>query len=803
MISSSATEEILLRNCLVVRQVVSANRRSVLHSDPIEALIVAGKWSPPKAGDAVIHPNGTRLNWETVTAGKDGSFHHPAMNGGYAYTSVETPVQKVMLLEAAGHSMVYVNGVPRTGDVYGYGYTRLPVLLRKGNNDLLFLCGRGSLRAKLTTPKSSAMLDTSDLTLPDIIAGKPVKTMGAAMVTNFTDHFLTNCSIKSTVTGGQPVMTRLPSIPPYGIRKVPFKMIASVLSSKEKCNVNLALMETDGLAQHVMDTASFDIGIKPDGSSYKKTFISKIDGSLQYYAVTPRLPGTNPKLPPALVLTLHGASVEAIGQVSCYERKSWAYIVAPTNRRPYGFDWEGIGAMDALEVLDLAQAEFKTDPQRTYLTGHSMGGHGTWHMGVTWPDRFAAIGPSSGWISFFSYGGSGRNPAVTPSQEIMMRAMNPSDTLALAGNYTQQGIYALHGDADDNVPVTEMRGMVQKLSTFHKDFAWHEVAGAGHWYDGCVDWAPMFDLFTRHRIPTDAEVRQVDFVTANPGVSAKCHWATIEAQLHPLALNTISLRCDPGQSRFTGTTANVARLALDVSHLKSHTPVSVELDGQKLTDIPTPASKTIYLSRSGDKWSVTPASAASVKGPRRSGPFKRVLNNRLIFVYGTKGTPEQNEWSLAKARYDAETLWYRGNGAVDIVADTKFRLTAERDRNVMLYGNSETNSAWSALLPACPVQVKNGSVIVGGRVIQGDELACMFIQPRAGSDVALVGVISGSGIAGMRLTDRISYINSGVELPDCLVLGPETLSNTSSSPRAAGFFGNDWQVSSGDFAYRE
>lgn len=803
MISTPSTEEIVLRQCLVIRQVVSSNRRSTLHADPIEAQIVSGKWSPPAAGDAVIHPNGTSLRWEAVTASQDGSFHHPAMNGGYAYMAVESPVQRVMLLEAAGHNMVYVNGVPRTGDVYGYSYTRLPVLLHKGRNDLLFLCGRGSLRAKLTAPRASAMLDTSDLMLPDILAGKPVKTMGAVIVINFTDRFLTNYSIKSSVTGGQPVLTRLPSIPPYGTRKVPFKMIAPAQSVKEKCQVQLALMETDGLTQRLIDSAVFDIGIKPDGSSYKKTFISKIDGSLQYYAVTPRLPGPKSQPPPALVLTLHGASVEAIGQVSCYERKSWAYVVAPTNRRPYGFDWEGIGAMDALEVFDLAQAEFKTDPQRTYLTGHSMGGHGTWHIGVTWPDRFAAIGPSSGWISFFSYGGSGRKPSETPSQEIMMRAMNPSDTLALASNYTQLGIYALHGDADDNVPVTEMRTMVQKLSTFHKDFSWHEVAGAGHWYDGCVDWAPMFDLFARHQIPTDAEVRQVDFVTANPGVSSKCHWATIEAQIHPLALSTISLRCDPGQSRFTGTTVNVARLALDVSHLKAHTPVSIEVDGQKLSEIPTPASKTIYLSRSCDQWSVTTAASASMKGPRRSGPFKRVLNHRLIFVYGTKGTPEQNDWALAKARYDAETLWYRGNGAVDIVADTKFRPTAERDRNVMLYGNTQTNAAWHALLPASPVQVQNGSVSVGERVIKGDELGCMLVQPRAGSDVALVGVISGSGIAGMRLTDRISYINSGVELPDCLVLGPETLSDNSSSPRAVGFFGNDWQVSSGDFTFSE
>jgi S-formylglutathione hydrolase FrmB len=30
------------------------------------------------------------------------------------------------------------------------------------------------------------------------------------------------------------------------------------------------------------------------------------------------------------------------------------------------------------------------------LTGHSMGGHGTWHLGVHDAGRFAVIGPSAG-----------------------------------------------------------------------------------------------------------------------------------------------------------------------------------------------------------------------------------------------------------------------------------------------------------------------------------------------------------------------------------------------------------------------
>ena len=55
---------------------------------------------------------------------------------------------------------------------------------------------------------------------------------------------------------------------------------------------------------------------------------------------------------PALFLSVHGASVEATNQARAYAQKDWGHLVAPTNRRPYGFSWEDWGRMDALEVLE-------------------------------------------------------------------------------------------------------------------------------------------------------------------------------------------------------------------------------------------------------------------------------------------------------------------------------------------------------------------------------------------------------------------------------------------------------------------
>jgi predicted peptidase len=156
--------------------------------------------------------------------------------------------------------------------------------------------------------------------------------------------------------------------------------------------------------------------------------------------------------PPALFFSLHGAGVEALNQAAAYAPKKWGYIVAPTNRRPYGFSWEDWGRLDALEVLDLVKKKFAVDEGRIYLTGHSMGGHGTWFMSATYPDKFAAIGPSAGWITFRSYRFAPAPEETSAVQRMLRRSASPSDLFSLADNYRHFGAYIIHGDSDDNVP---------------------------------------------------------------------------------------------------------------------------------------------------------------------------------------------------------------------------------------------------------------------------------------------------------------------------------------------------------------
>ncbi len=138
-----------------------------------------------------------------------------------------------------------------------------------------------------------------------------------------------------------------------------------------------------------------------------------------------------------------------------------------------------------------------------------------------------------------------------------------------------------------------------------------------------------------------------------------------------------------------------------------------------------------------------------------------------------------------------------------MIPDSDFDPAAGRDRNVVLYGNADTNSAWKPLLGGSPVQVRRGKARIDDREEKGDDLACLLIRPRPGSDTASVGAVAGTGVVGMRLTDRLPCFSSGVAWPDCVILSSDGLRQPGAGIRAAGFFGLDWGVKSGEFAFEK
>ena len=139
-------------------------------------------------------------------------------------------------------------------------------------------------------------------------------------------------------------------------------------------------------------------------------------------------------------------------------------IVVMPQCRPEN-DWTS-PAMEAqiLAALDASSREFHGDPQRTYLTGFSMGGYGTWALAAKYPMRFAAIVVVCGGIQW-------PTPQTITDEEPFV---------AVARKVAGIPVWVFHGDADRNVFVSESREMVKLLRGLHADVRYSEYAGMAH-----------------------------------------------------------------------------------------------------------------------------------------------------------------------------------------------------------------------------------------------------------------------------------------------------------------------------------
>ena len=141
------------------------------------------------------------------------------------------------------------------------------------------------------------------------------------------------------------------------------------------------------------------------------------------------------------------------------------FAQAPDDR-----DWMGATAQLAIDELDAASREFHADPKRTYLTGLSMGGYGTWEVALMQPQRFAALVPICGALTPPS---DERSLFVTP----LAGVADPYAAVAQA--LRDVPIWIFHGAKDDLVPLDDDRKTYAALKAAGAD-ALPEFPDANH-----------------------------------------------------------------------------------------------------------------------------------------------------------------------------------------------------------------------------------------------------------------------------------------------------------------------------------
>lgn len=134
-------------------------------------------------------------------------------------------------------------------------------------------------------------------------------------------------------------------------------------------------------------------------------------------------------------------------------------------------------------IEQMLRDEPAIDRSRVYLTGLSMGGSGVWRLAAKRPDLFAAVVPVCG--------------AGDPHQAAALRPVP---------------VWAVHGEADNVIPVRHSREMVSAIRLHGGQPRFSELPGVGHnsWmfaYDesnGILKWMFEQARLTRPALPAEA-----------------------------------------------------------------------------------------------------------------------------------------------------------------------------------------------------------------------------------------------------------------------------------------------------------
>lgn len=132
---------------------------------------------------------------------------------------------------------------------------------------------------------------------------------------------------------------------------------------------------------------------------------------------------------------------------------------------------------DVLNVLRIVRGEYKVDPKRIYLTGHSMGGAGTYFLGSKHADIWAAVAP------------------VAPAAFLM----NQNRAEILKG--IKDGgvpILVVQGDTDEAVPVANTRMWVDTMKELGMNYEYVEMPGITHGPVITASQKDVYAFFAKH-----------------------------------------------------------------------------------------------------------------------------------------------------------------------------------------------------------------------------------------------------------------------------------------------------------------
>jgi len=387
------------------------------------------------------------------------------------------------------------------------------------------------------------------------------------------------------------------------------------------------------------------------------------------------------------------------------------------------------GEADVLEAVAAAKRSYAIDENRVLLRGFSMGGSGTWHLGLHHPDHWAAIEPGAGFNDTIRYG----HFSNLPPQDL--KSIHIYDARDYSLNVFQLPTAAYTGEID---------AQKQNLDNFREELAKSGFTFKPEGLNFSTTELPVTILVgpkTPHRWEAESKKRSdlfinaaakkgrtdpdhIRFVTYTTRYN-RCFWVTVDGLDQHYQRAEVDARRSPSDGTIEVKTTNVSALALKNGGLKK-----ISIDGHSFTS--SGQSEMQFVKRGG-AWRESKEGADNSLRKRHGlqGPIDDAFMDSFLCVRPTGQAVHDLVGRYAQETLDAfiEDFSKFFRGQVRIKDDTAITSSDIADHHLIVFGDPQSNQVMARALPQLPLRWDARELSLGGKMYDSPRHIIAMVHP--------------------------------------------------------------------------
>jgi hypothetical protein len=375
------------------------------------------------------------------------------------------------------------------------------------------------------------------------------------------------------------------------------------------------------------------------------------------------------------------------------------------------------------------------DRRRVVLRGFSMGGAGTWHLGLRFPDKWCVMGPGAGFTTTHNYAWKGTKD-LPDFQEKCLRIYDAVDYVE---NARMIPIVAFSGGDDPQKLAAD--NIEKRLKDLNIHAMTHLIKpGVGHKFEP-DSFARCNKLWTQEAVKGHESLpKKISFVTYTTKTNA-CDWVMISAlEKHYEKATVVAEALD---TRCRLTTHNVRELI--VSPWQANIPIPgqaavvVQIDGQEVQGRPEHMlMASLLLEKKQGKWRpmervdfLRERDRGTAKVPGLQGPIDDAFTSDFVCVTGTGTTwhPATQQFVDAKFKafeYDWAKHW---RGELPITNEYGVTPNEINEKHLILFGDPSSNFLLANIIDRLPIKWTKDEIECAGKKYKSSEHVPVMIFP--------------------------------------------------------------------------